>query len=218
MNASLPGRYAGSRNTTMTFPTDRMIEHRYGGVLMEDELCGSAGISAHFWVYPGAPVKRLQAAVIECGYARDLVRWTWDFIPKEHLPQILHDHLRQLLLTGRKDSSYLYFFKPEHVLMMGEIYDVYKALWHTHAASPVGSGELLYYPRQYAKKQIEEREARNKERPDVVADERLFMADVQVKELEWLLNISNDIIAATSKTGVHTRKKAVETEARRIFD
>lgn len=56
----------------------------YGGLEFNDELAGPGGMHFHFWVPQGGNhTAKLVAAVKECKAARDMVSWSWDFIPAE---------------------------------------------------------------------------------------------------------------------------------------
>ena len=115
---------------------------------------------------------------------------------------VLHQRLRELLLSGSKDSHCTYVFHPETVILMGEILDAYRATWPELSKAPGKRHKLLTHSRKYA---LQQRKKLLEEWKDtflganayevIMLDDPAFYVDVQAIELADLLQISNRICA-----------------------
>lgn len=69
-----------NHQTGWAYPS-RYTDARYGGYEYSMALVGADGAHFHFWVPRGTTYDQLRRAASHCRNQRDLVRWTWDYIP-----------------------------------------------------------------------------------------------------------------------------------------
>jgi len=84
---SLLDSIASSRNTDWDYARRWRDDPTAGGLDFEDELVNSHGAHFHLWVPksdPDTEAKLIQESLQTLRGNRDVIDWSWDYIPEEH--------------------------------------------------------------------------------------------------------------------------------------
>ena len=77
---------------------------QYGGFDHDEELAGADGMHMHFWVPKGTPREAIRRAAAIASGQRDLVRYSWDYIPEGHDASVQRNESRSSDSDVREDT------------------------------------------------------------------------------------------------------------------